>query len=74
MTYAGDHQEEEIRKKMEEQLIERQRRIAERTAASGMARASNKKDQTESKTARISTRNDKNKAMNGLTSVKVRAT
>lgn len=71
----GCDQEEEIRKKMEELLIERQRRIAERTAANGLARAAPKKDQN---AARVSTRSDKNKTqsmkeMNRISSVKVRA-
>lgn len=70
--------EEEIRKRMEELLVERQRRIAERTAASGLARATSKKDQVENKMARVSSRSDKNKTqpmkeMNKISSVKVRA-
>ncbi|KAK7246555.1 hypothetical protein RIF29_41424 [Crotalaria pallida] len=56
-------QEDEIRKKMEELAAERQRRIAERTAASGLATAS-----------RVSPKSDKNKtqSMNRTSSVKVR--
>ncbi|KAL2341928.1 hypothetical protein Fmac_009868 [Flemingia macrophylla] len=54
-------QEDEMRKKMEELRIERQRRIAERTASSGLSRAAPRKDQIEGKTARISAKNDKNK-------------
>lgn len=55
---------------MEEMLSERQRRIAERTASKGLAPA-------ESKTARISTKSDKNKTQsiketNRISSVKVR--
>ncbi|KAK4271495.1 hypothetical protein QN277_020185 [Acacia crassicarpa] len=70
--------EEETRKRMEELLVERQRRIAERTAASGLARATSKKDQVENKTARVPTRSDKNrtqslKEMNKISSFKVRA-
>ena len=62
---------------MEEIVLERQRRIAERTAASGLARASTKKEQLESKTARGSTRSDKNKVqsmreINRISTVKVR--
>ncbi|KAK7327924.1 hypothetical protein VNO77_22017 [Canavalia gladiata] len=69
-------QEDEIRKKMEELASERQRRIAERTASSGLARA--KKDHIEGKTTRISAKSDKNKTQpikettNKITSVKVR--
>ncbi|KAJ1427751.1 hypothetical protein SESBI_09423 [Sesbania bispinosa] len=54
-------QEDEVRKKMEEMLAERQRRIAERTASSGHARAMPMKEQFESKPTRISTKSDKNK-------------
>lgn len=61
---------------MEEMMIERQRRIAERTASSG-ARAAPRKDQTEVKTTRISPKIDKNKTQsiketNRISSVKVR--
>ncbi|XP_028788763.1 COP1-interacting protein 7 [Neltuma alba] len=71
-------QEEETRKRMEELLAERQRRIAERTAASGLARATSKKDQVENKIARVSARSDKNrtqsmKETNKISSVRVRA-
>ena len=62
-------QEDEIRQKMEDLRNERQRRIAERTASSGVGRAATKKDQIEGKTARISAKSDKNK---GISSVKVR--
>ncbi|XP_027358185.1 COP1-interacting protein 7 isoform X2 [Abrus precatorius] len=67
-------QEDEIRKKMEELASERQRRIAERTASSGLARAVPRKDQIEGKTARISAKSDKNKTqpVNRISSVKVR--
>ncbi|RZB63500.1 COP1-interacting protein 7 isoform B [Glycine soja] len=70
-------QEDEIRQKMEELRNERQRRIAERTASSGIARAATRKDQIEGKTARISAKSDKNKAQpvketSRISSVKVR--
>lgn len=70
-------QEDEIRKKMEELRIERQRRIAERTASSGLGRGVPKKDQLEGKTARVSPKSDKNKTQpvretNRSSSVKVR--
>ncbi|RDY04378.1 COP1-interacting protein 7 [Mucuna pruriens] len=69
-------QEDEIRKKMEELRSERQRRIAERTASSGVARAVPRKDQSEGKTARISAKSDKNKTQsvketNRISSVKL---
>lgn len=48
---------------MEELRMERQRRIAERTASSGLARAAPKKDQIEGKTARLSAKSDKNKTL-----------
>ncbi|KAI3434065.1 uncharacterized protein J3R85_006859, partial [Psidium guajava] len=51
--------EEEIRKKMEEMMIQRQKRIAERTAASGLA---SKKSPTDSKTAKTPTKVDKDKS------------
>ncbi|TKY71663.1 dentin sialophosphoprotein [Spatholobus suberectus] len=68
--------EDELRKKMEELRNERQRRIAERTASSGLARAVPRKDQIEGKT-RISPKSDKNKTQpvkeaNRISSVKVR--
>lgn len=70
-------QEDEMRKKMEELRIERQRRIAERTASSGLARAAPRKDQIEGKTTRISAKSDKNKTQpiketNRISSAKVR--
>ncbi|XP_047159783.1 COP1-interacting protein 7 [Vigna umbellata] len=70
-------QEDENRKRMEELRNERQRRIAERTASSGLARGGPKKDQIEGKTARVSPKNDKNKTQpvketNRNSSVKVR--
>ncbi|XP_022715919.1 COP1-interacting protein 7 isoform X2 [Durio zibethinus] len=72
--------EEEMRKKMEELLIERQKRIAERTAASGYASAVSKKSPLESKAAKSSVKSDKNKnlsiaqATNRVSSIKLRAT
>ncbi|KAK7302743.1 hypothetical protein RJT34_13639 [Clitoria ternatea] len=65
-------QEDEIRRKMEELANERQRRIAERTASAGLARAAPSKSQT-----RISTKSDKNKTQpiketNIISSVKAR--
>nr|KYP62957.1 hypothetical protein KK1_017518 [Cajanus cajan] len=70
-------QEDEMRKKMEELRIERQRRIAERTASSGLARAAPRKDQIEGKTTGISAKSDKNKTQpiketNRISSAKVR--
>lgn len=72
-------QEEEMRKKMEELLIQRQKRIAERTAAGGFAPAATKKLPSESKTVRGSIKFDKNKThsatqeANKISSVKIRA-
>ena len=69
-----------MRKKMEELLIERKERIAERTAACGYASAVSKKAPLESKAATSSIKNDKNKnlstaqATNRVSSVKPRAT
>lgn len=54
-------QEEEIRKKMEELAIQRQKRIAERTAASGLAPAASKKVPLQNKTAKGSITPDKNR-------------
>ncbi|KAF5742260.1 hypothetical protein HS088_TW09G00304 [Tripterygium wilfordii] len=51
--------EEDIRKNMEELLIQRQKRIAERTAAAGYAPT--KKVPSENKTAKGSSKYDKNK-------------
>ncbi|ESW20197.1 hypothetical protein PHAVU_006G188700 [Phaseolus vulgaris] len=70
-------QEDETRKKMEELRNERQRRIAERTASSGLARGVPKKDQVEGKTTRVSPKSDKNKTQparetNRISSVNVR--
>ncbi|XVF25848.1 hypothetical protein REPUB_Repub13aG0249300 [Reevesia pubescens] len=67
--------EEEMRKKMEELLIERQKRIAERTVASGYASAVSKKSPLESKAAKSSAKSDKNKYLstNRVSSVKLRA-
>ncbi|KAI4299335.1 hypothetical protein L6164_032804 [Bauhinia variegata] len=62
---SKQEKEEEMRKKTEELLVERQRRIAEKTAAGGLARATSKKEQLGSKTARGSN--------NRISSVKVRA-
>lgn len=75
----ADEQEEEIRKKMEELLIQRQKRIAERTAAGGHASAVSKKAISESKTTKNSIKPDKNKnlstawATNRTSAVKLRA-
>ncbi|XP_039051284.1 COP1-interacting protein 7-like isoform X2 [Hibiscus syriacus] len=72
--------EEEMRKKMEELRIERQKRIAERTAAAGYASSVSKKSPLESKGAKGSIKSDKNKnvstaqATNRVDSVKLRAT
>ncbi|XVF40542.1 hypothetical protein PTKIN_Ptkin01aG0122200 [Pterospermum kingtungense] len=72
--------EEEMRKKMEELLIERQKRIAERTAACGYASAVSRKAPFESKAAKSSIKSDKNKnlsptqTINRLSSLKHRAT
>ena len=69
-----------MRKKMEELLIERQKRIAERTAAGDYASAVSKKAPLESKAAKSSIKSNKNKnlstaqATNGVRSVKLRAT
>lgn len=65
--------EDEIRKQLEEKAIERQRRIAERSASSGVSRTVPGKDQI----ARISSKTDKNKTQtvketNRISSVKVR--
>lgn len=54
-------QEEEIRKMKEELLMQCQKRIAERTSASGYVPVSQKKLPLESKTSRGLMRNDKNK-------------
>ncbi|KAK8551544.1 hypothetical protein V6N13_120002 [Hibiscus sabdariffa] len=72
--------EEEMRRKMEELVIERQKRIAERTAASGYASAVSKKSPLECKAAKGSIKSDKNKnvstaqATNRVNSIKLRAT
>ncbi|KAL5772487.1 hypothetical protein ACOSQ2_012411 [Xanthoceras sorbifolium] len=72
--------EEEMRKKMEELVIQRQKRIAERSAASGLASAASKKVPLESKTAKGSIKYDKNKTHSTarettrIGSVKIRAT
>ncbi|XP_031391853.1 COP1-interacting protein 7 [Punica granatum] len=55
--------EEEVRKRMEEMLLERQRRIAERTAASGLATPV-KKSPVESKTTKTSTQTERTKLQN----------
>jgi len=62
---------------MEELRNERQRRIAERTASSGLARGVPKKDQVEGKKTRVSPKSDKNKTQparetNRISSVNVR--
>ncbi|MED6130685.1 hypothetical protein PIB30_002796 [Stylosanthes scabra] len=64
-------QEDEIRKRMEELALERQRRIAERTALSlsGLAKAAPRKDQGEGKAARVKTQ-----SINRTSSTKVRGT
>lgn len=54
-------QEEEIRKKMEEMAIERQKRIAEKTAAAGFAPTAARRVSLDSKTAKGSIKNDKSK-------------
>lgn len=54
--------EEETRKKMEELLIQRQKRIAERTASSGLTSAGSKKSPADSKTAKTPTKVDKTKS------------
>lgn len=55
-------QEEEIRKRMEEMAIERQKRIAEKTAAGGFApAAAARRVSLDSKTAKGSIKNDKSK-------------
>ncbi|XP_057761695.1 COP1-interacting protein 7 isoform X1 [Arachis stenosperma] len=65
-------QEDEIRKRMEELALERQRRIAERTASSGLARAAPRKDQGEGKAARV---NSKTQSINRtISTTKVRGT
>ncbi|KAK8692644.1 hypothetical protein V6N13_076100 [Hibiscus sabdariffa] len=72
--------EEEMRRKMEELRIERQKRIAERSAAAGYASAVSKKTPLESKGAKGSIKSDKNKnvstaqATNRVNSIKLRAT
>ncbi|KAF8029886.1 hypothetical protein BT93_E2337 [Corymbia citriodora subsp. variegata] len=54
--------EEEMRKKMEELVIQRQKRIAERTAASGLTSAGSKRSPADSKTTKTPTKVDKNKS------------
>ncbi|GMI91533.1 hypothetical protein like AT1G61100 [Hibiscus trionum] len=72
--------EEETRRKMEELVIERQKRIAERSAASAYASPVSKKSPLESKAAKGSIKSDKNKnvstaqATNRVNSIKLRAT
>ncbi|CAK7350651.1 unnamed protein product [Dovyalis caffra] len=58
---SKQEKEEEIRKKMEELTIQRQKRIAERTAAAGGAPAATKRASLESKTVKSSAKSDKNK-------------
>ncbi|GLU23049.1 hypothetical protein SLE2022_390810 [Rubroshorea leprosula] len=71
--------EEEIRKKMEEILIQRQKRIAERTVAGGHASAVSNKAISESNTTKNSVKPDKNKnlstarATDRASAVKLRA-
>ncbi|XP_056171802.1 COP1-interacting protein 7 [Syzygium oleosum] len=59
---SKSEKEEEIRKKMEEMMIQRQKRIAERTAASGLTSTGSKKSPADSKTAKTPTKVDKNKS------------
>ncbi|XVE51289.1 hypothetical protein DITRI_Ditri02bG0028100 [Diplodiscus trichospermus] len=72
--------EEEMQKKMEQLLIERQKRIAERTAVGAYASAVSKKAPLESKAAKSSVKSDRNKnlstaqAKNRESSVELRAT
>ena len=69
-----------MQKKMEEVRIERQKRIAERTAACGYASTASKKAPLESKAAKGSIKSDKNKNLstaqttNRVSSVKLRET
>lgn len=65
------NQEEEMRKRMEELAIQRQKRIAERTAASGLAPAASKKVPLQSKTAKSRTAT---RETNRVSTVKIRAT
>ncbi|XP_011027902.1 PREDICTED: uncharacterized protein LOC105128082 [Populus euphratica] len=58
---SKQEKEEEIRKKMEELAIQRQKRIAERTAAAGGAPAATKRASLESKSVKGSAKSDKNK-------------
>ncbi|XP_050368611.1 COP1-interacting protein 7 isoform X2 [Argentina anserina] len=58
---SKQEKEEEIRKKMEEMAIERQKRIAEKTAAGGFAPPAARRVSLDSKTARSSTKNDRSK-------------
>lgn len=51
-----------MRKKMEEMLIQRQKRIAERTTASGLAPLATKRSPAESKPTRASITSDKSKS------------
>lgn len=55
--------EEEIRKRMEEMAIERQKRIAEKTAAAGFAPAAARRVSLDSKTAKGSIKNDNSKVL-----------
>ncbi|KDP20927.1 hypothetical protein JCGZ_21398 [Jatropha curcas] len=70
--------EEEIRKKKEELVIQRQKRIAERTAAGGLAPAATKKIPSESKLVKGSIKLNKNKPhsmaqeINKVSSIKIR--
>ncbi|KAF9683540.1 hypothetical protein SADUNF_Sadunf04G0024400 [Salix dunnii] len=58
---SKQEKEEEIRKKMEELAIQRQKRIAERTAAAGGAQVATKRASLESKSFKDSAKSDKNK-------------
>ncbi|KAJ6707021.1 COP1-INTERACTING PROTEIN-RELATED [Salix viminalis] len=58
---SKQEKEEEIRKKMEELAIQRQKRIAERTAAAGGAQVATKRASLESKSFKGSAKSDKNK-------------
>lgn len=53
--------EEENRKRMEELLIQRQKRIAEKSATSGSSPLTSKKASTENRTGKASTKNEKAK-------------
>ncbi|XP_062013229.1 COP1-interacting protein 7 isoform X1 [Rosa rugosa] len=58
---SKQEREEEIRKKMEEMAMERQKRIAEKTAAGGFAPAAARRVSLDSKTAKGFIKNDRSK-------------